>query len=502
MAAPASDARVAWATAARYDAPMFSRTWVAQVYGGLSLVVVFGALAIVVGVQEAARSAPPVALSVAEAGAQVEAVEQLDHVRLTDLVLGCDDLGGSNNRIYARARGEQPEPVVLVEFHWRDGCKPGPLSVAGTLQHPPQALELELQITGVPRVLLLRPHASHRVGLVIWAALAILGVGLVAYGVRRRRDELERLRRTMEAGPVLIPETGQEGDPYRQEQGAGRLLPRPLRPDERWFRRARRGPLVRAVLGGLLLALGLLWAGFFTFDAVRMHVVWSGGEPASAVRVAGLREEPVGFAAQRKPVVTHHDLAVAYTDAGGVRHHGTYSRWALAVPIYKGEPLEVRYDHDDPSSFALSLVVESFHGELMLILLVLAILVPVSLGMIREPRLRLRELAQIRETLHSDPEEVIFPVLSVHRHEVKDKLVSTEYNLELPDGATMTESFPDGERPLFVELDESRVLGLRRRGPSGHVIVLRDDLSPLAADEHEDERVRLRHRRASERPGT
>lgn len=300
---------------------------------------------------------------------------------------------------------------------------------------------------------------------------------------------------------MRILETDQDGDPYRQDPGVGGLVPRPLRPDPRFFRRARRGPLLRAILGGLLLTLGLLWAAVFVRDTVRMHAVWSSGELASDVEVRGLRPPLEGFAAQRKPIINLDDLEVTYSDADGVRHHGSYTRWALVAPIHTGAPLVIKYDRADPSSFALSTAIEGARGEQIFIALVLAALAAGSLALLRGARRRLRALAETRELLHSSPEDVVLAVLATLKHEEKGDLVSTEYSLQLPEGPTITETFMSGERPLFLELDESRVLGLRRPQQPGQVLVLRDDLSPLAADEHEDERVRLRYRRLrGERP--
>ena len=115
------------------------------------------------------------------------------------------------------------------------------------------------------------------------------------------------------------------------------------------------------------------------------------------------------------------------------------------------------------------------------------------------PDRRLRELAQIREVLHSSPEEVILHVAYAQRHEVKGELLSTTYGLRAADGSELTAVFVPPEQPLFLELDESRALGLRRPGHPAQVVVLRDDLAPLVADEAEAERARLRYRRG--RPG-
>lgn len=94
----------------------------------------------------------------------------------------------------------------------------------------------------------------------------------------------------------------------------------------------------------------------------------------------------------------------------------------------------------------MSTVREGLWGELLLLLIVFAAVVPGTLRVMRAPRRRLRELEQLRETLHSSPEEVILPVLSIHRLEFKGDLVSTDYCLHLPDGATLTESFAGAER--------------------------------------------------------
>ena len=483
---------------------MFSRSWVAQVGSGLLLVGIFGALTIA-GAQEANRLGSPLELTVSDAEARLVADTKLDHVRLTDLMLTCTDRENRSGRIYVSALGEQPLPDVLVEFDASEDCEAGPLRVAGRLERRWRTADGRPAATDVPRTLLFHPHTDDLVWLAMSTALTILGGVLMWSGLWRRRAERERLRKATEPGPVLAPQAGQEGDPYRQEEGSEALLSRPLRPDKRWFRRARRGSSLGLALGGVLLATMLLWAGVVTRDVIRVYSMWSSGVPASAVAVHGLEPPlpPPGTKDGRTASFINIDrLVVVYTDGHGRRHHGSYSRKALFSPIYEGRS-ELRYDPDDPSSFAVSTVREGLRGELLLLLLVFAAVVPGTLRVMRAPRRRLRELEQLRETLHSSPEEVILPVLSVHRLEFKGDLVSTDDCLHLPDGATLTESFAEGERPLFVEIDESRVLGLRRTGQPGRVVVLREDLSPLVADEHEAERVRLRYRRGrGERPVT
>lgn len=43
----------------------------------------------------------------------------------------------------------------------------------------------------------------------------------------------------------------------------------------------------RDVLGAVMLALGLLWAGSFTRDAIRMHTVWGSGALATEPDAGG-----------------------------------------------------------------------------------------------------------------------------------------------------------------------------------------------------------------------
>ena len=467
---------------------MLSRIWLAQVITGLALAGLFAAVTLSLATEAYTRTTPPLMLTVAEATTRVEAGETLAHVQLTDLVIHCDTQQLVERTVYAGALGsEEGGPLVIVKLDATDACGDGPLQVPGTLERPVLALQADLSLTSEPHVVMFRPHKDAFLGIAICVAMTLFGAGLTWRGLWRRRTEREWCR-TLQAGPELPPESHQDRDPYRQEQDGVRLLPRPLRPDEDWLRSARRQTLAGGALGAGLLALSLLWLGLFVRDAIVIHATWASGEVASDVQIGGEVKT-------RAVVFNTADLVIVYTDANGRRRRGAYSRLALISCIADTREPVVKYDRDDPTRFAVSWLIDGFWGEVALLVVMLAMMVPGSLAMLRAPRRRLRELAEIREVLHSSPEEVTLEVLYAQPTEVKGTLVSTLYGLRLPEGATITEKIVAGERPLFLEIDESRALGLRCPNRPDRVVVLRDDLSPLIADESEAERVRLRHRR-------
>ena len=471
---------------------MLSRSWVVRVGCGSLLAGVCGVVGFGIVMQAVEHSAPPVELSVLEVFREGAARKALTHLRITDLVMHCDTREATEGKIYVSAVRDMQGPVIVVELDPDDDCEDGPVRVAGSVMFPHQTSIFEGDMELVERAMF-RPHPGYRGGLVTCAALILLGAALVWSGLRRRRAEQEQRRGAANESPVSAARVQHDGDPYRQGGDGRWLLPGPLRPDEQWSRSTRRRALAAGGLGVMMLATGLLLAMTFTRDAIRMHSVWATGELATRAYIHG----------RSGGLLNEVKLIVVYSDASGRRYHGTYWRIALLPRIDDETPNFVKYDREDPTSFAVSAMIEGFWGEVALMIGMLGLVVASSLILLRAQRRRLRALAQIREVLHSSPEEVILEVLYAQRQEDKGVLLSTVYGLRLPDGSEHAETLMVPEQPLFLEIDESRVLGLCRAGHPGQVVILRDDLSPLVADLQEAERVRLRYRRGrGERPVT
>lgn len=469
---------------------MFWRSWMVRVVCGSLLAGVCGVVTFGVVMQAIERSAPPAERSVTEVIEVIRkgtARKARTHLRITDLVNACDNREAIQGKLYVGLVRGPGGPELLVELDPDDDCEDGPVRVAGSVE----PLTFDGDTDTVERVVF-RPHPGYLGGLVTYAALTLLGVALVWSGLRRRRAEQEVRRRATNDVSVGAERVQHDGDPYRQAGDGRWLLPGPLRPDEQWQRGARRRALAGGWLGVMMLATGLLLAMNFMRDAIRMHAVWATGELATHAYVHG----------RSGGLLNAVKLIAVYDDASGRRYHDTYWRIALFSRIDDETPQVIKYDREDPTSFAVSAIVEGFWGEVALMIGMLCLVVPSSLILLRARRRRLRELAQIREVLHSSPEEVVLEVLYAQRQEVKGELVSTVYGLRLPDGSEHVETLMAPQQPLFLEIDESRVIGLCRPGHPDQFVILHADLAPLVADVQEAERVRLRYRSGRRGEGT
>ena len=156
---------------------------------------------------------------------------------------------------------------------------------------------------------------------------------------------------------------------------------------------------------------------------------------------------------------------------------------------------------DEPERFALSWLIDGFLGQLALHLALSATLAALAGAMLAGARRDRRELTRLRVLLHDDPEEVALEVVRATHNIVHNNHVTTTYRLHIPAGEDLDLTLPRDEFPLFLDLDRSRVLGLRRPGATSHAVVLREDLTPLAAPPREAERVRQRWREGNRQPG-
>lgn len=479
---------------------MVPRTWLLRVIFGLLLLALFGGLTAVTVQQQRDRSGPPVDVSVAEATARVEAGETLVNARLTDLALDCETLTLVQKQGYVAGYGAGGAglrlPMVLVDHGEDTRCVDGPAWFVGAVTAPDILLLAELRLTMVPHVVLLRPHTGSAVAdLVIVGVLDLLALWLVVSGLRRRRAEREALRRIVEDPAVVLADVRPgAGDPYREVAGGRWLLPGPLRLSDAWVRGQRRGGLIATVVSTLLFC-GAAWlAVSATGDVLRTRRVWSTGASATDVEVNGDASTRWLF------VIEDADLTVAYTDSAGRRRHGQVSRHGFGELNTRPTPA-VRHAVDDPDDFVLSWVHDALPGEIALYLLFLGVLVGGGFGSRAAARKGRLELAAVRGLLASDPEEVALAVVGTRPLEVNEHHVGTVYTLQIPGGGSFELSMSHGEFPLFLELDQSRVLGLRRSGDLRQALVVREDLRPLAAPHDEAERVRLRWRAGKHPPG-
>ncbi len=471
--------------------PMGGPTWLPRVIGGFVLAASFAALAIVEVLDDPRPNAAPLALTVADAAARVEEGETLHHVHLTDLHLDCDVSWSVGRRTYAGAFGApRSGPMVLLELS-DSHCSSGPLNLVGELDRPPLALLVELDLTDDPHASLLRPRVHDHSGALVYAALALLGCVLAGSGLLRRSRERERLADAH--APPAEPTAEQPGSPFRRAADSRWLLSGPLRISEAWARAQQRRSKLLITLAALLLTAVGLWIASFTREALRDHAVWSHGVAATDVQVHGESRT-------RALVFNHADLHVTYTDSVGRRHRGRVSRIGIGK-LDRGTLPVIRHAADEPERFALSWLIDGFLGQLALHLALSATLAALAGAMLAGARRDRRELTRLRVLLHDDPEEVALEVVRATHNIVHNNHVTTTYRLHIPAGEDLDLTLPRDEFPLFLDLDRSRVLGLRRPGATSHAVVLREDLTPLAAPPREAERVRQRWREGNRQPG-
>lgn len=469
-----------------------------RVIGGLVVLGVFGALTVIVGLQECRNSGPPLVASVAEASARVRSGETLEHLRLGDLSLLCDTLQLAQKRAYAGAVGVEgvDGPLVLVELDADGGCNDGPATLVGTLERPEGSLLAALSLADhpghpdTPQVTLLRPHPDNFVTLLVLGVLSLLGGWLIVSGLKIGREQLRRL---VEEPPADLGAEHPSGDPYRAAASGRCLLPGPLRLSDEWARGQRREGVGSLVLATVCLAGAAMWSASFARDALRDHAVWFSGVLATDVQVDGESRT-------RMLVLEDADMTVVYTDGAGLRHHGRVSRMGFGKLDTRRDPV-VHLATDDPDRFAISWMVDGFVGALALHLVLVGMLGVFGVALLVHVRKSRRALAQVRDTLYSDPEEVVLEVFQTTHGEANGNRVTTTYCLHIPGGDTFDLTLPASEYPLFLEIDQSRVLGLRRVGDRGHAVVVREDMTPLAAPPGEAERVRLRWRAGKRPPG-
>lgn len=453
---------------------MLSRSWLLWVLVGVTLLVVGGALGLTTVVRIVRQGRPPPALSVGEAITRVTPGAALEHVQLTDLVVQCALREVRDGVIVATGTGAEDGPSVLVALDPERPCPDGRSALVGRLSSADEFRgQLPPRVHGV-----FTGHADERGRALALLALALLGGASLPFGLRMRRAGRELVRQTLEDPSPQADADVHLDDPYRQPHDGRWLLPGPLRLEEAWVRRARRRYGLLAGTAVVAIVLITKFTVVFARDALRMHAVWEKGETAAIadVEVASL----INLA-----IVDRSAVVAVYTDQHGDRHHGRVSRLAFGFPVYDFEPPVLRHLRDDPDRFAVSWFVDDFDDELLLHVALALTVGLFAIGALSLAAFRLRELARIRATIHNSPREVVLDVLSA---------LGTTYNLRTPDGNTLVTALERGQRPLFLERDESKVLGLVRSDDPRSIVVLREDLAPLVADRREAERVRLRYR--------
>ena len=464
-------------------------SWVPRVVAGLVIFSLFSYLAVDEAIDASRRSGPPTAMTVDEAARRSETDVLVEHVRITDLVVDCGTQSVVQMYIYvggAGARGADG-PLVLMALDSDVTCQDGPVVLTGDVMRPEFSLVAALGLTSVSRLVLLRPYTFQPLNLIILGLAALGGIFLARSGLRRRQANRALLANLEmpEAPTDLAPDPG---EPYRRAPGERWLLPGPLRLGAVWMRKQQRNMWLTAIAIVAITGFTLWWSGSALVRARQAAEIWETGVFATDVEVGGSSN------IRLYGTLNDGEFVVAYTDLAGRRHTGEASRMAIGAPISDKIPPVIKLDPADPTRYALSWLVSDrtdeylFHG-----ILLITVLFTAGATMIAS-RSRRREQRRSRAIIHNSPEEHVLPVLRAEPRYVKDQIVGTDYTVRLPGGQTFDFTM-DRARPLFLEIDESRLLALWHPKDPAFAVILHEDLTPLTPDPQEAERVRLRYRR-------
>lgn len=315
--------------------------------------------------------------------------------------------------------------------------------------------------------------------------VAVLGVVLVAVvGVRvLAGGRAARERRAAIAGG----DAGRTGGAYRSEPAAPTLLPRPLRIDPVAAWRAWLGGVGARALAAALGVVVLAWVGRFALAAHALHSVWRDGAEVTSLHVE-VHERHHGL------LLRVSEFTADYTAPDGSRQIEGYTRWSMFGGVDRARPMVVRVDPADPRRFALSWVIEGFAGEVVVCVVVVALGLVLALGLMVGQWSADDYRGRVCAVLHAGAEEVVLAVISVEDGQLVDDYAWTTYVLRAPEGERTISVWAPGTRPMFLDLEETQVLGLRRVDAPAQIVVLRDDLWPLLVDEEASERVRRQFR--------
>lgn len=413
-------------------------------------------------------------------------------VVLTDLDLDCSQLAPIDGHVYARSFVLRRQPPVIVEVLPGEACREVPAR-AHLLERAPDDLRQRMKLPPRVDALLARGLRPATWALPWLAGLAGLGVLLVVVALRTRRrlaTELAQALALAAAPAKRAPDEagGQQGGPYRADERAATLLPRPLALRPSAIARARRTGVVLGGLGGvvLLITLGSMVRAGWAQRAEQRQ--WSEG--VSAVDVgysADLRSRFFG-------TFQWLDVVYVYRTEQGDPHVAERTIFAVLGELEQ-DSLAVHYDPADPTRHALSWSTDQSGAIWRWIVIMggLGLLLSVS-----SLAVAYRSMATPRRwrAVLEHPEEVVLEVRSVG---------AMKYELTVPGQAQPIERLIPSpqEEPLFLDRDRTRVLGLRNPKQPGAIMVVRCDLAPLDLDPGlaAEIRARVREEKKTRRGG-
>jgi hypothetical protein len=133
-------------------------------------------------------------------------------------------------------------------------------------------------------------------------------------------------------------------------------------------------------------------------------------------------------------------------------------------------------------------------GRVLFTVLFIVILVGIGASGSKKARSRLRELAELRETIDAGGIGIPLRVVT-QSSELRDgRVIATRYTLELPEGTRVERRCVASRPPFMLQAAPDHALALRHPQRPELVALLDRDLHSLELDAGEADRVRKRHR--------
>lgn len=404
----------------------------------------------------------------------------LEHVRIVDMRVSCGRSVAGAKDAYSEGfdAGDGPSTErILVSHHSGPSCEALAEDGVGTLHPLWPKVRKRLEMGPDDRAAILRAQSS-----VAWAlmlALALLGIG--AYGIVSGRRAKRGGASPM---PTGLPRV--DGNLSFPVVPGERLLTRPLRPDETWFRKQRGQRMTLGALGGAALLAAVVWIIGFSIGVVERLEVWNeGAEPVE-----------VKFSAERESedfVFITTDLAAEFVDAEGQTRQVDTSYFALGFGKSRIVELGLRYDPEDPTRVVFSEEVDDVWGRLAWMLTWITLLSIVGFSGVGQCLKTLGELDEKRRVVVDGGEEILLEVVFEQPTMHRDEVTAVTYGLRLPSGMIIEDERRPRDPPFLIDGGKNLVLGLRHP-ERGTFVVLGAHLEPLDVDGAETKRVRSRYR--------
>ncbi len=251
------------------------------------------------------------------------------------------------------------------------------------------------------------------------------------------------------------------------------LPPRPYTVDPSYVTRQHRRIALAAILGLATLVVCTVFQLQSLRELRSDLAVWRDGELASDVHVGGKVSSHAGL-------FNRYDLAVEYTDGGGVVHHGRLAFSLLVASIPQGAPVTLKLDPRAPDRFALSWELEYASARYLTLACVFLLIAGLmGGGLLLASWRRLDELRLLRSVAErSDEIELLFvglkPVI------VRGKQTATTVQFRrAPKERRQSRILMDAEEPLFADAARTRLVALVSPARPGDYYLVRADLRPF-----------------------